>query len=149
MASGALEAYFGGDLSFGASSNAMVIDRELLELPLVPPKRSSPPDLYYVTSTAELIKQFLPDGEANLKHIATILRTNERTLQRKLAKFGVTFEHLVDITRRDEAIRLITQSSERMANVAFRLGYSEQANFNRAFRRWTGNQPRVYRRDNA
>jgi len=95
--------------------------------------------------TAQSITALLPEGTATLENIAQRLNLNERTLQRKLAKFGIKFEELLDITRRDEAVRLLREGREPLADIAFQLGYSNQANFNRAFHRWTGNAPMAYR----
>jgi len=50
-----------------------------------------------------------------------------------------------DDTRRAEAIRMLLTGDGTAMKIAFMLGYSDQAHFTRAFRRWTGMAPREYR----
>ena len=52
----------------------------------------------------------------------------------------------VRLMRRDRALTLL-RSSLSLGTVASRLGYSDLANFTRAFRRWTGTTPGAYRRN--
>jgi AraC-like DNA-binding protein len=70
-----------------------------------------------------------------------------RTLQRRLTAEDVTFEDLVDRVRRDLAERHLSESALSIAEIGYLLGYSEPAAFHRAFKRWTGNTPQVFRRD--
>lgn len=145
-----LDEHLGENIEFSSPSNAIIIDRELLNLPLVGNHgQRLVPDIAYISRTAQLIPELLPEGQATLNDIAARLDLKARTLQRKLAKFGITFEQLVDTTRRDEAMRLLKLNRDTLADIALQLGYSDQANFNRAFRRWTGNPPTAYRRSAA
>jgi AraC-like DNA-binding protein len=69
-----------------------------------------------------------------------------RTLQRRLRDWGFSFEEMVDDLRHTEAVRRLAIGQESMMEIAFVLGYSDQAHFTRAFRRWTGMAPRDYAR---
>ncbi|ODS02755.1 hypothetical protein AUC71_13555 [Methyloceanibacter marginalis] len=69
-----------------------------------------------------------------------------RTLQRRLRDWGFSFEEMVDDLRHAEAVRRLAIGQESMMEIAFVLGYSDQAHFTRAFRRWTGMAPRDYAR---
>lgn len=141
-----LDEHLGEKIEFGSQSNAVIIDRDLLNLPLNRyDARHSLPDIACISTTARLILDLLPEGQATLNDIAARLDLKERTLQRRLAKFGITFEQLVDTIRYDEAMRLLRMDRDSLAEIALQLGYSDQANFNRAFRRWTGKPPSVYR----
>ena len=99
-----LEEFLGDRLEFGGRTNAIVIDLDLLSLPfraLRGPVEPMP------VAAARLIAEMLPDGEADLRRIARRLGVTERMLQRRLDAYGVTFHGLLDVTRRDEAIRLV------------------------------------------
>ena len=68
-----------------------------------------------------------------------------RTLQRKLAEQGHSYQSLVDAARRELAERLLTDSKHSLAEIAYLTGFSEQSSFNRAFKRWAGQTPRSFR----
>ena len=68
-----------------------------------------------------------------------------RTLQRRLADQGYSYQTLVDESRRQLAKRLLQQTDFSLVEVAFMTGFSEQSAFARAFKRWAGQTPRSYR----
>lgn len=77
--------------------------------------------------------------------IARGLGMAERTLKRKLAEHGTSYSQLLDRERQTRALALLRTAAS-IEEVAARLGYSDAANFTRAFRRWTGQTPRALRR---
>jgi AraC-like DNA-binding protein len=78
--------------------------------------------------------------------VATALHMSPRSLRRKLQEQGVSLLALLDQERRDRALVLLRSPERSIAEVAERLGYQNARNFERAFRRWTGRTPAVYRR---
>jgi AraC-like DNA-binding protein len=95
--------------------------------------------------TRAVIIRHLQDGEPRRPKIATMLGMSERTLQRRLAAEGTSFERLLDDTRRELAQHYLGQSNISLADIAYLLGFSDQSSFFRAARRWFGNSPRGYR----
>jgi AraC-like DNA-binding protein len=79
-------------------------------------------------------------GYRTLEDVARELHTSPRTLKRKLKAQGTSYSELLDRARRSEATRLLA-SELSVEQIAVRLGYSDAANFTRAFRRWTGKTP--------
>ncbi|MEZ4298968.1 MAG: AraC family transcriptional regulator ligand-binding domain-containing protein [Polyangiaceae bacterium] len=77
----------------------------------------------------------------SLAEAAKRLSMSERTLKRRLAEQGTTFSALVDGARRQKAIALLLDKRLTLEAIATQLGYSDTANFTRAFRRWTGMPP--------
>jgi AraC-like DNA-binding protein len=73
--------------------------------------------------------------------VATALALGERTLRRRLAEEGCTFQALLDEVRISLAARLLATDSLTVAQVAHRLGYAEAASFIHAHRRWHGTTP--------
>lgn len=69
-----------------------------------------------------------------------------RTLQRHLAEMGTSYSEIVAQVRLDTACRLLAESSERMSQIALRLGYSGPSSFSRTFKRMMKVQPAAYRR---
>jgi AraC-like DNA-binding protein len=68
-----------------------------------------------------------------------------RSLQRRLAAPGLSYQHLRDEARKDAADRHLAESSASSGEVAYLLGYSETAAFIRAFRRWHKETPQTFR----
>jgi AraC-like DNA-binding protein len=83
----------------------------------------------------------------SLKGVARALRLSPRTFRRHLEAEGVTFSMLADEERRRRALLLLRSNELSIREIGDRLGYSDGANFTRAFRRWTGKTPRAYRDD--
>lgn len=81
------------------------------------------------------------DPAATLPLIARRASMSPRTLKRRLAEQGTTFSELIDDARRQKALVLIEDRRLTLDAVAEALGYSDTANFTRAFRRWTGMPP--------
>lgn len=93
----------------------------------------------------EQVVNALSEGIPNISDIASALAMSGRTLQRKLAEQGFTYQTLVDDARRELAEKLLKQDQHSLSNIAFLTGFSEQSSFNRAFKRWAGQTPRSYR----
>ncbi len=81
----------------------------------------------------------------SLEQVAKRLCTSSRTLKRKLQQRGVSFQNLLDEARRRDSIRLLEDPTLTVEQVAQRVGYTDPANFTRAFRKWTGAPPSAYR----
>jgi AraC-like DNA-binding protein len=81
--------------------------------------------------------------------VARAAGMTRRTLQRRLAAEGLTFSALLDATRIDLGMRLLTQSTAPLGEVASRLGYANTPALTRAVRRWTGVAPRTVREKGA
>jgi AraC-like DNA-binding protein len=91
-----------------------------------------------------LLLKAMPSGEFDQDVIARSLNQSPSTLQRRLRKEGTTYQGLLDATRRDLALDYLRQGRDSLADIAFLLGFTDQANFTRAFRRWTGRTPREF-----
>ena len=84
-------------------------------------------------------------GDIRIGAVARQLTTTPRTLQRRLAAIGMSYQELVDSARREAAERLLGDPALVIAEVAYLLGYSEPAAFHHAFKRWTADTPHAYR----
>lgn len=87
----------------------------------------------------------LPDGEPSRREVASELAMSERTLARRLSDRDYTFSGLVDEVRGQLAKEYLRQSRFSVTDVAFLLGFSDQSNFARAFKRWTDESPTDFR----
>lgn len=92
-----------------------------------------------------LIARALPTGQCNIETIARAVALHPRTLQRHLAREGLTFEQIVNTVRRDQARRYLVETTMSMSQLSVLLGYSEQSSLTRACRSWFGASPRAVR----
>lgn len=92
------------------------------------------------------VRARLCDGDLKVEAIARELATSTRTLQRRLAESGTSFQATVDEERRRAAQSYLREARLAVGDVAYMVGYSEPSAFVRAFKRWTGETPRSYRR---
>lgn len=91
------------------------------------------------------ISRSLSEGVPTITEVAQHFGMSGRTLQRRLADQGHSFQDLVDASRRQLAQRLLRETEYSLAEVGFMTGFAEQSSFTRAFKRWAGQTPRSYR----
>ena len=108
--------------------------------------RSTPPSH---ESIAEAIRNVvvtrLARGVPDIDAVSRQLSIAPRTLQRRLAAEGVSYQQIVDDVRRDAASRLLADPSLAVSQIGYLLGFSEPSAFHRAFKRWHDVTPQEYR----
>jgi AraC-like DNA-binding protein len=159
-----LERFFGtDDLSFGRADNGMALDASVLDLPMLgqDPRmlatvaplaeaalQARPPVEDFAARVAVQLRQLLPDG-ARMDAVARALHMSERTLQRRLEQSGTRFSDVLDGVRESLARTLVADRAITLADISYRLGFSDLPTFSRAFKRWTGKPPGTFRRGTA
>ena len=86
-----------------------------------------------------------PGKYPSLNEVASHLCTSPRSLRRELAKLDVTYQALLDRNRKNLAIQYLKTTNMSVQEIAIIMGYSDPANFGRAFRKWTGCSPGDFR----
>ena len=81
----------------------------------------------------------------SLRVVANELNMSSRTLLRKLKQDGATYQRLLDDARKEEAEWYLLKTHLSVEAIAERLGYIDASGFNRAFRRWFGKSPGIFR----
>ena len=92
-----------------------------------------------------LLLPMLHKGDPNMDSVASQLRLNRQALYRRLRAEGVTFEQLLDDLRHKLALHYLNGNKASVTEVAYLVGFSDPAAFSRAFKRWTGKNPRAMR----
>jgi AraC-like DNA-binding protein len=87
----------------------------------------------------------LAKDRVRLAGIAGELELSPRTLQRKLADAGASFQQVLDAARFALAQDYLRRRGLSLADIAFLLGYQEQSAFTHAFREWSGMNPGAWR----
>ena len=108
--------------------------------------QSTAPAHDFATSIRQAVET-LSCGERypRVRETAEFVGLSVRTLQRRLAASGVNHDMLVAQTRFATAAAVLEQTESNILDLALNLGYSDHANFTRAFRRWAGCPPQAYR----
>jgi AraC-like DNA-binding protein len=76
-----------------------------------------------------------------LAAIAKLLDVSDRSLRRQLQQQGISFRGLLDELRMQIALKYLRRTKLSNEDIALALGFSDAANFRRAFRRWTNKSP--------
>ncbi len=157
---GAHEAYFGCPVHFQSDRDALLVSKETLDRPnnLGDASIASFFDTHLETELSnldhsvslqrqvrDLVTPSLSEGVPLLSDVAGRLAMSGRTLQRRLADQGTSFQALVDESRRRLAHRLLLETDYSLIEVAFMTGFSEQSALTRAFKRWMGQTPSAFR----
>jgi AraC-like DNA-binding protein len=150
---------FDAPVIFGAEENRLIFSRQILELPLfganeelaslhdrVAERYLDTLDPHLVAGQVRaLLIELLPTGDASQKRIASTLARSTSSLQRQLDLEGCSFSEVRDGARKILAQDYIREGELSFNEIAFLVGFSDQSNFSRAFRRWTGASPREWR----
>jgi AraC-like DNA-binding protein len=152
--------YFGCPVLFGAARDLLVWDSETMRVP-------------FITHNEDLIDLLLPGLEAALRNhaqtqslteqvslilgrsmrgqrpsvetLAQQLHISPRTLQRRLADEGTSYQQQLDAVRQHTARHLLTATDLEAGEIAFFLGFEELNSFARAFNQWEGMSPNRWR----
>ena len=154
------EAYFGCPVHFGTDRDALLVAADTLRTP----NKLGDPGLARFFEThleaevaafgdeipldrqvREHVSMCLSEGIPAVSDVARHLGMSGRTLQRRLAEQGFSYQMLVDEARRQLAKHLLRQTDFSLIEVAFMTGFSGQSAFTRAFKRWAGQTPRSFR----
>ncbi len=93
----------------------------------------------------DYIRGSLASGDCCIERCAMKLGTSVRTLQTQLADSGLKFSDMLENQRLEVARNSLEQPHLSLDDIAEMLGYADQSSFGRAFKRWTGLTPRLYR----
>lgn len=92
-----------------------------------------------------LLVEQLPQGTPELAQIAEQMAMSPRTLQRRLNDAGLSFNQLLEQTRKHLVLQYLADPALELGEIAYLVGFSEAGSLARAFRRWTGQSPHEYR----
>jgi AraC-like DNA-binding protein len=92
-----------------------------------------------------LLMPILHTGDISMDAIATKMALSRQTLFRRLKAEDATFEKVLDELRHRLALNYLSGRRASVNETAFLVGFSDPAAFSRAFKRWTGVSPSVFR----
>ncbi len=154
------EAHFACPVHFSSDRDALLVSNESLQAPnhLGDESISAFFDSHLEVELSKLevhdsieqqirsyVSRQLSEGVPTISDVAKHFGMSGRTLQRRLSSLGYSYQDLVDEARRQLAERLLIQTDYSLVDIAFLAGFSEQSAFTRAFKRWKGQTPRLFR----
>ncbi|WOB09770.1 AraC family transcriptional regulator [Piscinibacter gummiphilus] len=148
-----------GPVAFGRREPALVMDAKVLQLPIRRTRpqlaeflQRAPEDWMFARAhkvrLAQRVHQYLAERlplAATADGAAEALGVSVRTLHRRLAEEGATFQRIKDEFRRERALHLLTKEATPISHISEQLGFDSVAAFHRAFRGWTGDTPGAFR----
>lgn len=91
-----------------------------------------------------LVTRSLPGAIPQAESLAADLGMSLRTFSRRLRDEGTSYRDVVDDLRCDLAQTFIKNEMP-LSEIAYSLGYADQAAFSTAFKRWTGQPPSAFK----
>ncbi|WP_126173805.1 AraC-like transcriptional regulator QhpR [Altericroceibacterium xinjiangense] len=156
---GNIDRVVGAPCSFGAEFNMLRFPTRLLDCRLQPKfaeapirelsravaqrNRSTP----LAERLARVVYRDLDRLSIDQERVAREVGMSGRTMRRKLASEGSSFQQVLDECRMRQAVfEFQTKPDLSISQIALRLGYSEHSTFTRAFHRWSGISPQEFRK---
>lgn len=154
--------FFRCPLSFDAGQNALLFDaawldhrlptddpklRELLQQRIDALEAEHGDDL--PAQVRSVLRTALLTRHAQADEVAALFSIHSRTLARRLDEHGTHFQQLVDEVRFEIARQMLEQSAKDVRAIAEMLGYADASALTRAFRRWSGTTPAMWRARHA
>lgn len=103
----------------------------------------------FLAALRRALSRGLTVGTPTIAFVAAELAVSRVTVQRRLNAAGTGFQEILDKTRYEMARMYIENPRLSLAEISMLLAFSEQSAFCRAFRRWSGETPRRFRRNLA
>lgn len=155
---GALEKYLSCPLVYQQALSHIAIDVHTCEqkLPTADPEfallsdqllmsRLNQIDDTITNKVRSIIHQELPNGDLSEQVVADKLHMSSRSLQRKLNDEKTNYQILLTDERKNLARNYIRSTKLSFNEIAYLLGFNNQANFTRAFKSWFALSPSHYR----
>jgi AraC-like DNA-binding protein len=151
--------YFKSPVEFDADEDALHFDLTVLQQPLpvsnleLAHANDKVAERYLATLDPDLVQDkvreilldLMPSGSVSQNEVAEQLHRSVSSLQRQLQSEGVSYRQILEDTRRALATQFVREERYSLSQIAYLLGFSDQANFSRAFKRWTGQTPTGFR----
>ena len=152
--------YFGCAVHFGMERDLIVWDLATMDEPfltsnedlvdlLLPGLEAALRDYARAASLTEQVGAILGRGmrgeRPSVDAVAKQLHLSPRTLQRRLADEGTSYQEQLDLVRQQTARHLLTSTDLEPGEIAFFLGFEEINSFTRAFHHWEGTTPNRWR----
>ncbi|MFY0642437.1 MAG: AraC family transcriptional regulator [Bermanella sp.] len=100
------------------------------------------------TEMGYLVREYilLQSGKyPTLDEAAAHFCVSPRTFRRELNKLNTTYQAILDQVRETIALEYLKTTNKPVNEIAYELGFTDPSNFGRAFKKWTGKSPGIFR----
>lgn len=146
--------YFGCEVRFGRSADAVVYSAEDLACPIISPDRTTCQSAAMAIETRfvrhrpplhadvrGVVTHLLGIDACSEERVAGILKLHIRTMRRRLAEDGTSFRQIKEEVRRDRLLYYARDTDLEFTEISEKLGYSEQAAMTRFCRQVFAQSP--------
>lgn len=148
-----LENHFGCYISYFDRDNALRFDTSILTLPIrghdpqllsilihsiEQELKALPPPNDELGRVRWAIRRGLSTGRMNMASVSRLCQSNERTLQRRLSRYGTSFSETVDQVRQEVLAELDAKGNLTQREIVEQLGFCDASAFAKARKRWSG-----------
>ena len=153
---------FGRNISFNCHKNCLIFNNKALAMPIMSSNhllkdiikskaKLALQDLNSATSIDQKVSLLLKELINNQQPISVTiisdrLNMSRQTLYRELKEHNTDFKSLFDSIRKEQAAMLLRSQTESIDTISIKLGYKDNSSFYKAFKRWYGQPPALYRR---
>ena len=156
------ENYFAVPVERGANENSLIYEKgtellpninarvdpnldSILEKIIAPSFQTLASSTQMENDLFQVIREELMFGSPSIADAARKLGMSDRTLQRRLAEYGLTFSGLLQQFRKELAVSYLRDRNLSITDVALMLGYSKVSTFSTVFQKWEGMSPSEFR----
>jgi len=100
----------------------------------------------FLESVRRALQPHLNVEGLSVDFVGRLFGTSRQSLQRKLRANGTTLSAEIHRLKKLRAVEALTQTNRSITDIAMSLGFKNPTSFTRAFRCWTGESPREYRK---
>jgi len=101
-----------------------------------------------IEAVLQQLRRSMPEVPTLLE-MAEMMHMSDRSLRRKLASAGSSYQKLVDQVRCQLAIKMILSDKMHAEDIADIMGYSDVSHFRQSFKHWLGYPPGYFLRQNV
>jgi len=154
---------FSCNVKFNQKQNGIMFASELLKLPVLSSNvllrdmvenkaKQALQQLHDSASLPEKVSAIIVDlmekeNDVNIQVVSDGLSMSRQTLYRGLKKHETDFQSLFNKARKHKAILLITEDKDSIDRISIKLGFKDNSSFYKAFKRWTGQSPSDFKRE--
>ncbi len=100
----------------------------------------------FLDALRQTLRLYLQDADLDVDVVARLSGMSRQSLQRKLKASGTTLSAQIVEVKQQRAGELLVDTAKSVVEVATALGFTNPTSFARAFKSWTGESPREYRK---